>query len=73
MAWKRIKEVLALILIGDGLISVLEPRRHTELWTSGPRPYRRAMRRLGRRPGTAQAIGVALIGVGLWLAARQRA
>lgn len=72
MAWKRIKEALALILIGDGLISLFEPRRHTQLWTGGPRPYRQAMRRIERKPALAQTIGVALIGIGFLLATRQR-
>jgi hypothetical protein len=73
MAWKRIKEVLAVLLIGDGLISVLEPRRHTKLWVSGPKPYRSAMRPLDRKPILAQGVGVALIGFGFWLASRQKA
>ena len=73
MAWKRIKEVMALLLIGDGIISLLEPRRHTKLWVAGPKPHRLMMRQLGRKPVAAQAVGLALIGAGLWLASRQKA
>lgn len=73
MAWKRIKEALAVLLIGDGIISVLEPRRHTKLWTGGPRGYRRAMHGIQDRPLIMQAMGLALIGAGLWLASRQKA
>jgi hypothetical protein len=73
MAWKRIKEAIALLLIGDGIISILEPRRHTKLWVAGPGLYHRAMSPLKRRPIAAQAVGLALIGVGLWLAQRQKA
>ena len=74
MAWKRIKEALAVLLIGDGLIGVLEPRRHTALWSAGPRrPYRDAMRKLERNSMLARAAGVGLIGVGFWLVSRQKA
>lgn len=73
MAWKRIKETMALLLIGDGIISVLEPRRHTRLWSRGPRMYANAMRPLERKPLLAQAAGLILIGAGLWLANRQKA
>lgn len=73
MAWKRIKEVMALLLIGDGIISILEPRRHTKLWARGPVPYRRAMKPLVKDPVVAQLVGVGLIGLGVWLASRQKA
>jgi hypothetical protein len=73
MAWKRIKEVLAILLIGDGIISFLQPRRHTRLWSAGPSPYRQMMRPLRRKPVLAQAVGVALVGAGLWLVTRQKA
>lgn len=73
MTWKRIKEALALLLIGDGVIAMLEPRRHTRLWSGSPGTYRKMMRPFERKPLIAQAVGVALIGFGFWIASRQKA
>jgi hypothetical protein len=73
MQWKRIKEALALLLIGDGIIALFETKRHTRLWTGGSGAYREMMRPLKRSPILAQAVGLGLIGVGLWLASRQKA
>jgi hypothetical protein len=73
MAWKRIKEAMALLLIGDGIIALLEPKRHTRLWSGGNAAYRSMMRPLKRNPIAAQALGLAMVGVGFWLASRQKA
>ncbi len=64
MLWNRFKQSLGIIMVGDALISLLEPR------PSATRPRVD----LGRAPRTIskQAAGVALIGTGLWLALRRR-
>jgi hypothetical protein len=72
MGWKRIKEVMAVLLIGDGVISILEPKRHSKLWAKGPVVYRKAMKPFTRDPVVVQLVGLGLVGVGFWLASRQR-
>ena len=68
----RIREIGAIILIGDGVVALTQPRRHTRLWRSGPRPYQQAMQTFIERPGITRALSLAQIAFGLWLAGRQR-
>jgi len=70
---KRVIESLAMITIGDGVLGLIQPRRHILLWRSGPRVWRRTMTRLARRTGLTQLFALAAIGLGIWLASRQRA
>ncbi|MEX0804476.1 MAG: hypothetical protein WD688_14360 [Candidatus Binatia bacterium] len=70
---QRLAESLAILLIGDGIVGLLQPRRHVVLWESGPSMWRKAMRPFVRRPGLTQLLGLAAIGFGLWLASRQEA
>jgi len=62
---------LAMVMIGDGLITALHPRRHARLWETGPDGLRRTMAWLEARPGLARALGLAEAAFGLWLADRQ--
>ena len=53
MVGRRLKEIAAMTMIGEGIIGALFPRRHTLLWKFGPKKYRRfieasAMRTRGR-------------------------
>ena len=68
---KRVLESLAMLTIGDGLLAVLQPRRHVLLWESGPRVWRNSIRPFIRNPGLTRLLGVVGLGLGLWLANRQ--
>jgi len=71
---KLTSETFALFLIGDGVASVLQPRRHAALWRAGPgSPLRGFTTYFERRPRLSMVIGAAEIGVGLWMASRQQA
>jgi hypothetical protein len=71
---KLTSETFALFLIGDGVASVLQPRRHAALWRAGPgSPLRGLTTYFERRPRLSMAIGAIEIGVGLWMASRQQA
>ncbi len=71
---KLTSETFALFLIGDGVASVLQPRRHAALWRAGPgSPLRGVTTYFERRPRLSMAIGAAEIGIGIWLASRQQA
>jgi hypothetical protein len=64
----RWKDLVAMILIGDGVLGLIEPRRHSAVWECGPASYKEFARKLEANPGLARGIGVAFVGFGLWLA-----
>lgn len=68
---RRLRELAALVAIGDGVVGALAPRRHTLLWLDGPRPYRAAMAPFVRRPGVTRLLSTVQIALGLWIASRQ--
>jgi hypothetical protein len=61
------KELLAMILIGDGVLNVMQPRRHSAIWNCGPKSYKDVARQLEGHPEVARGLGIALIGLGLLL------
>ena len=61
-------ELLAMMMIGDGLIASLRPRSHLRLWRAGP--WRRIVLEMERRPALSAALGAAEAAVGLWLVFR---
>lgn len=69
---KQTAETFALFLIGDGVASMLQPRRHAALWRAGPGPLRSFTTYFERRPALSAVIGAAEIAFGLWLAHRQQ-
>jgi hypothetical protein len=64
LALSRFAQLLGMFAIGDGAASVVAPRAHVALWCAGPRPWRKAMLRLARRPGLTRTIGVAEVALG---------
>lgn len=73
LAGKRLRESLAIILIGDGVVGFVNPERHARLWRRGPGAYQKAMEAFVRRPGMMQIVSVAEVALGIWLASRQEA
>lgn len=67
----RVKEVVGMAMIGDGVVALIEPSRHARLWQSGPRAYSDALGYLARHPGLVRAMAVAEVALGLWLVKRQ--
>ena len=37
---KRLMELFGLLLIGDGILTLINPKRHCLLWEIGPKPMR---------------------------------
>lgn len=72
MVQQRIAEIAALLLIGDGMVGMLQPERHTRLWRRGPAPYRAAMEPFVRHSWLPRILGAVETGAGLWWASRQR-
>ncbi len=63
----RAKHFAAMLLIGDGVMALVRPRRDATAWEAGPKVWRDLMRALADRPGLTRAIGAAqVVGGVLW-------
>ena len=68
---RRLKETLAVVTVGDGIIAFLAPREHSLLWEAGPEVARKAARFFADNPTYMRLLGATQIAFGLWLAFRQ--
>jgi hypothetical protein len=73
MMTKRLKEACALTMVGDGILTAIDPQRHLSLWRIGPKPCVRTVDALARHPRLTRALGVAAAAAGIWWASRQKA
>ena len=62
---QRWKHFAAMVLVGDGVMALVRPRRDASAWASGPLPWRIAMRYLNQRPVLTRLIGLAQIAGGV--------
>jgi hypothetical protein len=63
----RAKHFAAMVLIGDGVMALVHPKKDANAWKTGPKFWRDAMHGLSKRPALTRAIGVAqIIGGVLW-------
>lgn len=67
----RSLEVLALAMIGEGLIGMLRPRRYPLFWKIGPEWLRHTTQTLAEHREATRLISAGEIAVGLWLALRE--
>ena len=70
---RRTAEMAAMFMIGDGLLGLLQPRRHVALWRSDVSAADAVVRPFANRPGRRRAYALLQIGAGIALAAAQRA
>ncbi len=70
---RRTAEMAAMFMIGDGLLGLLQPRRHVALWRSDVPAADALVRPFADRPGRRRAYAIAQIAAGIALAAGQRA
>jgi hypothetical protein len=68
---RRLVDLGALVLIGDGVMGLLKPRWHSLLWNFGPQLARAATEELADHPNTARVVYFAEAAVGIALAMRQ--
>jgi hypothetical protein len=66
------KESLAMMMIGDALVTLVDPQRHCRLWMNGPRPWREFVNLFVKHPIMARGLALGELGVGVWLAERQK-
>jgi hypothetical protein len=68
---KRLFELAGLILIGDGLMGLLHPRRHSLLWHFGPEIAKAVTEELAEHPRTSRVIYATELALGVALASSQ--
>lgn len=68
---RRVVELGALLIIGDGVMGLIKPRWHSLLWHFGPELVRSTSEELAEHPQTARALYAAEVALGILLASRQ--
>lgn len=71
LATRRIVQLGALFLIGDGVMGLIKPRWHSLLWHFGPELARAVTEELAEHPKVARSIYLAEAALGVVLAASQ--
>jgi hypothetical protein len=69
MKWKRLKTLAAMMLIGDGFLTMLRPDCDARTRETGPEAWNSLMRYLSDHSDLLRAIGVAEVALGLALVA----
>jgi hypothetical protein len=72
MIAERLTECLGMMMIGDGVLSALDPHRHAALWRRGPSWWRAMVDPFVRHPEITRWAGVGEVVLGVWLSSRQR-
>ncbi len=69
---RRSAEMAAVFMIGDGLLGLLQPRRHVALWRSKVAAVDALVRPFADRPDRRRLYGAVQIAAGIALASRLR-
>lgn len=65
---QRAKECVAMLMIGDGMLAMIEPERHCLVWRAGPRFWQAMLDPFIEHPNVTRAVGAAELALGCWLA-----
>ena len=68
---KRIKDLIAMLLIGDGALTLIAARNRAFVWRFGPKGLRKSASWQADQPFFMRLEGLASIAIGVWLALRQ--
>ena len=71
-ALKRTAEMCAVFMIGDGLLGLLQPDRHVDLWRSKVGAVDALVRPFAGRPKRRRGYGALQLAAGVLLASRLR-
>ncbi len=71
MLLRRLIQLFALVMVGDGVVGFFKPRWHSLLWDLGPESYRKLMHQFAVHPGRARWLYAAEVVAGTFLATRQ--
>ena len=69
---RRTAEMAAVFMIGDGILGLLQPERHVDLWRSDVAAVDLLVRPFGGQPTRRRLYGLAQIAAGVTLAAMLR-
>lgn len=61
-----------MLMVGDGVLSLINPRRHCLLWKIGPAVWRNLADEFAEHPQVTRGIGIASVAAGVWLASEQK-
>jgi hypothetical protein len=70
---RRAGEMAAVFMIGDGLLGLLQPERHVDLWRSDVTAVDLLVRPFGGKPVRRRVYGALQLAAGVLLASRLRA
>lgn len=62
----QLKELVAMILIGDGVLGTLIPARHVRRWEVGPKRWRNVLEQFAREPALVRSLAMVEAGLGIW-------
>ena len=68
---KRFKDLIAMLLIGDGALTLIAARNRALVWRFGPERLRKSTSWQAKHPLFMRLEGMASIAIGVWLARRQ--
>ena len=71
MAYKQIKEIVGLALLGEGIVGFFEPKKYSLFWEIGFVPIEKLKRKAAANPEIMRLIYAAEAGLGFWLAKSQ--
>lgn len=69
---RRVAELAATFMIGDGVLGLIQPERHVALWREDALGAERTVAPFAGHPGRRRGYAVVQIAAGLLLAAAQR-
>ena len=61
-----------MLMIGDALVTLVDPQRHCRLWMKGPEKWRQFVRVFVQHPGITRGLALGELGLGMWLAEKQK-
>ena len=65
------KETLGMMMVGDALVTLVDPQRHCRLWMKGPEKWRQFISLFVDHPGITRGFALGELGLGIWLAEKQ--
>ena len=69
---KRLLDFAGPLLVGDGLLTLIDPQRHCLLWEIGPKPCRALIDEFAEHPKVSRWLGAVEIVAGVLLAETQK-
>ena len=71
MIYRRLVELLGILMIGDAVMALLRPRRHVSLWDCGPKWAREAAHYFEKNRELTRAVAVAELAAGVCISSLQ--